>query len=109
MQFHLAAPAECHTRPASRVSAADYRISGDGPAGRQGFGVILGVSMGNGDAVNPLAHIGAYSWIVVLPRPGEAQPGTLIVTPDSGDQTGYALFPTDKRLPGGWLTPSREA
>jgi hypothetical protein len=90
--------------PASRVSAADYRFGGNGLA-RQGFGATLGINMVNSDAVNPLLHIGAHSWIVILPRPGEAQPGTLIVNPNSGDRTGYILFPTDKILrsyPGAW-------
>jgi hypothetical protein len=88
--------------PASRVSAADYRIGGDGLA-RQGFGAIVGVNLGSADAVNPLAHIGAHSWIVTLPRPNEDRPGTLIVNPDSGDRAGYAPFPTDyilRRLSG---------
>jgi hypothetical protein len=99
--------ADCRSRfpqcSASRVSAVDYRIGGD-MLSKGGFSAVVGVSMGNGDAVNPLAHIGAHSWIVVLPRPGDAQPGTLIVNPDSDDRTGYTPFPTDesmRRSPGG--------
>jgi hypothetical protein len=83
--------------PPSQASAADDRIGSAGLP-RQGFGAVVGVSMGNADAVNPLAHIGAHSWIVDMPRPGEARPGTLIVNPDSGDRTGYTLFHTDNIL-----------
>jgi hypothetical protein len=79
-------------------------MAGNGLA-QQGFGAMLGINMAHSDAVNPLAHIGAHSWIVDLPRPGEAQPGTLIINPDSDDQTGYTLFHTDNiwsSFPGAW-------
>jgi hypothetical protein len=83
--------------PASRVSAEDYRIGGDGLP-RQGFRAIIGVNMGKADAVNPLIRIGTHSWIILLPRPGDRNPGTLVLNPDSKDRSGYALFHTDEIL-----------
>jgi hypothetical protein len=83
--------------PASRVSAEDYRIGGDGLP-RQGFRAIIGVNMGKADAVNPLTRIGTHSWIILLPRPGDRNPGTMVLNPDSKDRSGYALFHTDEVL-----------
>jgi len=89
--------------PASRLSQADYRIGGDGLP-KEGFDAILGISMGTGPVDNPLRQLGAQTWIVILPRPGEKRPGALILNPDAGELAGYTLFPTERRLknlPGG--------
>lgn len=43
--------------------------------------------------LNPLEAVAA-SWIVVLPRPGAAQPGELILNPDADDLTGFTNFPS---------------
>jgi len=83
--------------PASRVSADEYRIGGDGLR-REGFAAILGVNMGKPYAMNPLAHIGARSWTVILPKRGESVSGELIINPDEHDVAGYTLFQTDEIL-----------
>jgi hypothetical protein len=89
--------------PASRLSQADYRIGGDGLP-KAGFDAILGIAMGTGPVDNPLRRLGAQTWIVILPRPGEDRPGTLILNPNADELAGYTLFPTEhrlKNLPGG--------
>ena len=83
--------------PASRLSQADYRLGGDGLA-KEGFDAILGISMGTGAVDNPLRQLGVETWIVVLPRPGESGPGSLILNPDPAEVAGYTLFPTQQRL-----------
>jgi hypothetical protein len=88
--------------PASRMPAEDYRIGGSGLA-KQGFMAIIGVNMGSADVVNPLNQIGAHSWIIILPKPGDHAAGKLIINPEVSDRSGYALFHTDeilRRLPG---------
>ena len=74
--------------PASRLSQADYGIGGDGLP-RQGFRGIIGVATARGPVDNPLIVIGAQTWIVLLPRPGETAPGKLIISPDPGELAGY--------------------
>jgi hypothetical protein len=86
--------------PASRISAADYRIGGDGLP-KEGFEAILGIGMGNGPVDNPLRPLGAQTWIVILPRPGDNHPGALILNPDAGELAGYTLLPTEQRLKNG--------
>jgi hypothetical protein len=83
--------------PASRISQADYRIGGDGLP-KEGFEAILGISMGKGPVDNPLRQLGAQTWIVILPRPGENRPGALILNPDAAELAGYTLLPTELRL-----------
>ena len=85
--------------PASRVGPDDYRIAGDGYAG-QGFSAILGLSLrrapgGVEIAPNPLSVAGDGSWILLLPRPGSAEPGHLIIDPDAGDRAGFTLMKLD--------------
>ncbi len=84
--------------PASRVKPDDYRIGGDGYAG-QGFPAILGLSMlraaSDDSAQNPLTATGPRSWILILPRPGSAEPGHLIVDPDDSDRAGFTLLKLD--------------
>jgi hypothetical protein len=81
--------------PASKLRPVDYRIGGDGFP-REGFEAILGLSMRSPQvqmgALNPLSSIGSRSWIVVLPRPGEASSGQLIVNPSPAEQAGFTLF-----------------
>jgi len=81
--------------PASKLRPEDYRIGGDGFP-KEGFEAILGLSMRSPQvsmaALNPLSSIGSRRWIVVLPRPGEADLGQLIVNPTSSDQAGFTLF-----------------
>jgi hypothetical protein len=89
--------------PASRVSAEDYGIGGDGLA-REGYDAILGVSMRSsrapGAAVNPLVALGDRRWIVVLPEPGTSKSGELIINPTPSDTAGFKPVSL-RRLPGG--------
>ena len=81
--------------PASRLRPEDYRIAGDGYAGR-GFNAILGLSMRRAttddSALNPLTVTGDRSWIVILPRPGSTEPGRLIIDPTDADRAGFVLL-----------------
>src|SRR5262249_22723681 len=74
--------------PAARLRPEDYRLGGDGLP-RQGFRGIIGIATARAPVDNPLIRIGANSWIVVLPRPGERNPGKLIIGPDPSELTGY--------------------
>ncbi len=98
--------------PASRLGPEDYRIAGDGYAG-QGFSAILGLSLrrtpgGVESAPNPLSVAGDRSWILLLPRPGSAEPGHLIIDPDARDRAGFTLVKLDAQPgtsgdgPPGW-------
>ena len=86
--------------PASRISPQDYRIGGSGLP-RQGFRAIIGINTGAGvgaEAINPIERLGTHSWIVVLPRPGDKNPGTLVINPGPDDRSGYVNLPTDEIL-----------
>jgi hypothetical protein len=80
--------------PASRISADDYAIGGDGLA-REGFEAIIGLSMRapatSEAAINPLAFVGDRAWIITVPLPGETTPGRLIVNPGPEDRQGFQL------------------
>jgi len=86
---------------ASRAGLADYRI-GSGKPG-VGFKAIFGINFRHTKAGNPLVAMGIKSWIVELPRPGEPNPGTLILNPTEQERAGYRLFHVDRDrswLPG---------
>jgi hypothetical protein len=78
--------------PAARLGPEDYRIGGNGFPG-QGFAAILGLSMRRPRvavaALNPLDFVGDAQWIVVLPLPGAADPGSLIINPTAQDRDGF--------------------
>jgi hypothetical protein len=102
--FQLVRSVDCFPNkphcPASRISPEDYRIGGNGLP-RQGFRAIIGINTGAGagaDAVNPIGLLGTHSWIVVLPRPGDKNPGTLVINPGPNDRSGYVNLPTDAIL-----------
>lgn len=79
---------------ASRISQQNYRIGG-GSTGK-GFKAIIGVNLAaNGRVNNPLPRLGVTKWIIILPKPGEKNPGNLILNPDKADLTGYTLFQLD--------------
>jgi len=79
---------------ASKVSQQDYRIGG-GATG-EGFKAIVGVDIGaRGMVNNPLPELGVHEWIIVLPRPGDMQPGALILNPNKKDIKGYTFFKLD--------------
>lgn len=92
--------------PAARVGPQDYRIGGDGLPG-EGFAAILGLSMRRPPvavaAFNPLDSIGAQQWIIVLPLPNEANPGSLIINPTPQDLAGFSsarMVPPPSGRPG---------
>lgn len=92
--------------PASRVSVDGYGIGGDGVAG-QGFQAIIGTSLrrppSDVAADNPLPALVDSSWIVELPRPGDAGPGRLILNPTAAEAAGYTLFQLKRQEDGpGW-------
>jgi hypothetical protein len=108
--FQLVRSVGCTPRkpdcPAARVSPGEYRIGGDGLPG-QGFEAILGLSMRRPSvavaAFNPLDSIGDKRWIVVLPLPGGANPGTLIINPTPQDLDGFSaaqMAPPPGNRPG---------
>jgi hypothetical protein len=78
--------------PATRLAPGDYGIGGDGLR-HEGFDAIPGLSMRGSDApgaaVNPLSVMGSRRWIVILPGPGAAAPGRLILNPGAGDLAGF--------------------
>ncbi len=78
--------------PAARVTAAQYRIGGDGLPG-EGFPAIFGASLRSSAAPsaanNPLAAYPAQRWIVSLPRPGDSAPGTLILNPRDDEVAAF--------------------
>lgn len=79
---------------ASHVDAKDYRIGGGGQP-KQGFPAIFGISMqravSRDSAQNPLAAEGR-SWILSLPRPGDAEPGRLVIDPAPAERAGFAAL-----------------
>ena len=81
--------------PVSKIPAHQYGIGGDGFAG-EGFKAILGVSLRRAPAAtganNPLADVVDSSWIINLPRPGEAAPGNLILDPAPEEAAGFTAF-----------------
>jgi hypothetical protein len=89
------------TCPAASIAPTDYRIGAANPA--EGFKAILGIGLRAGAADNPLTKIGGQAWIVVLPLPGDAGPGKLILNPSPEERGRFTLFqlPRDPRGAGG--------
>ncbi len=77
---------------ASRVSQQDYRFGGHSG---KGFEAIIGISLAPSSAANPLSALGAPAWIVILPKPGDARPGSLILNPNRADLAGFDNFQLD--------------
>jgi hypothetical protein len=77
--------------PASRIALADYGIGGSGFA-KAGFKAILGTRFGPAEVDHPFAPLGVTRWIVELPKPGDANPGRLILNPAAAETEGYTLF-----------------
>jgi hypothetical protein len=92
---------QCHDerrcRAAGALAMTHYGIGGDGVPDA-GFKVMLGVNMADAPAVNPLTRIGDRAWIIILPRPGEAEPGKLILNPTPEERAGYGLKPVDPQF-----------
>ena len=83
--------------PASHVAFAHFGIQGDGLPD-EGFKAILGINMARAVVSNPLAAIGARRWIVELPRPGEDNPGRLILNPNDAEIADFIMLPTIARF-----------
>jgi hypothetical protein len=67
-----------------------YGFLGNGLVG-EGFRVLLGGSMGPTTVDTPLLAAGAQRWILELPRPGETEPGRLILNPSEADLKGFRM------------------
>jgi hypothetical protein len=76
--------------PAAATTPEQYRIGGSNPS--EGYSAILGAGLRAGDAENPLAHIGDQSWIVLLPKVGDAAPGKLILNPTPAERAKFTVF-----------------
>jgi len=76
--------------PAAAIPTQQYRIGGSTPS--EGFSAILGAGLRAGEAENPLAHLGEQAWIVLLPKPGDAAPGKLILNPTPAERARFTLF-----------------
>ncbi len=74
--------------PAGKADLQRFGVQGDGLPG-EGFKAIAGVIMGDVAIPSLLNGVGARSWIVELPRPGEAAPGRLVVNPSAEETAGY--------------------
>ena len=79
----------------AKLKPEDYGIGGDGVAG-EGFQAILGIGPDQNVLANPLAFMGDKRWIIDLPLPGRAGPGTLILNPREPELAGFSLFPQSK-------------
>jgi len=74
------------------VPEASYGILGNGLPG-EGFKAILGVNMAGGDVASLFSGIGASRWIVELPRPGETEPGRIVLNPSDAEVAGFVNLP----------------
>jgi hypothetical protein len=72
----------------AKIDVATFGIQGDGVPG-QGFAAILGTNLKSDPVANPLEQLGVKRWIVELPRPGEGQPGRLILNPTDEEVADY--------------------
>lgn len=83
--------------PASKISAAEYGIMGNGIAGA-GFKAILGVAAVTRDVDNPLRQVGVMRFIVELPR-SKDETGRVILNPSQDELVGFTAIPAYKRIP----------
>lgn len=112
LYFQLIDSVDCVERkpdcPVSRVKPEEYGIAGDGYPNK-GFKAILGTSLRRAPiaagADNPLTLIGDAAWIVILPRPGSAAPGHLIINPTPKEREGFTLLNLE-RQGRGWADTS---
>lgn len=78
--------------PGGALPLARYGVQGDGLPG-EGFKAILGVNMADADVASLFAGIGARRWIIELPRPGETQPGRIVLNPTDEEVQGFISLP----------------
>jgi hypothetical protein len=79
---------------ATQVKPEEFGIESGGLP-NEGFKAILGINMASDIAPNPLMALGARRWIIELPRPGDGQPGRLVLNPSDAEVAGYRLFRID--------------
>jgi hypothetical protein len=77
---------------ASTLPPGQFGLMGDGLDG-EGFEAVLGLGMAGKPTDNPLRALGARRWIVILPRPGEPEPGKLVVNPFDAEVRDFVLLP----------------
>jgi hypothetical protein len=86
--------------PVSKMDTDSYGIGGDGIP-NQGFQAILGLAMRKMRvpmyAGNPVSGMGAQAWIVELPRPGDPNPGRLIINPSPAERQGFKMSPVPQQ------------
>lgn len=95
VSFEAVETVDCIARlphcPASRIAAEDYGIGGSGMP-KQGFKAIIGTLFRDAEVANPLIAMGIKRWIVILPRPGEAEPGKLVLDPGADETADFTMF-----------------
>jgi hypothetical protein len=77
--------------PASFIPFGRFGVQGDGLPG-EGFKAILGIDMASAEVPNPLPKLGVRRWIIELPRPGDTEPGRLILDPTDQELAGFVLL-----------------
>lgn len=84
---------------ASKAPIEQFRMGGDPVSA--GYKAILGIGMTRSSAPNPLLAMGK-SWIVILPRPHDSEPGTLIINPLNAETNGFRqiALPAQPPKPG---------
>lgn len=71
-----------------------YRVMGDGLPG-EGFLAIIGIRpFPDSIPRNPLVQLRVHRWIVSLPQPGSATPGTLVLDPSDREVAGFTPVPS---------------
>ncbi|HEV7692991.1 MAG TPA: hypothetical protein VGO52_19310 [Hyphomonadaceae bacterium] len=83
--------------PGNKVSINKFRLGGRAVPD-QGYLAIMGVGLRGAGVANPLANIGDGAWIITLPRPGSASPGSLVLNPTAEDRAGYTLFKLQRQV-----------
>jgi hypothetical protein len=81
--------------PAPQIRQEGFRMFSEGYP-NMGYRAILGVGLRGAGISNPLLGIGNHTWIIELPRPGDKQPGHLIIDPTSADRFGFRMYALEK-------------
>ena len=81
--------------PIQLVSSAE--CAGDKaycPSSQVGRRATFGIHMAASNVPSPLVALGVRRWIVELPRPGEAQPGRLVINPTDDEVAAFVRLET---------------
>ncbi|KAF1008775.1 MAG: hypothetical protein GAK32_02017 [Pseudomonas fluorescens] len=74
---------------ASQVPQDKFLMGGGGNAAKgEGYKAIIGIGMHRSSIGNPLAMLGRR-WLVILPLPGQIEPGQLIINPTPEEMQGF--------------------